>query len=40
MSRDSLRIVRLFGKAYWWDRLPDGRLHLQRARWVEHWSSP
>lgn len=31
----SLEVVHLFGKPYWWDRLPDGRLRLQPARWIE-----
>lgn len=35
MNHDSLRVVYLFGKPYWWDRLPDGRLSLQPARWIE-----
>ncbi|WP_333742709.1 hypothetical protein [Streptomyces ardesiacus] len=28
------RIVYLFGRAYWWDRDPDGRLALQPAVWI------
>lgn len=28
------RVVHLFGKPYWWDRLPDGRLTLEPARWL------
>lgn len=30
-------IVHLFGKAYWWDRCPDGQLTLQRAAWLDGW---
>jgi hypothetical protein len=30
---DALRTVWLFGKPYWWDRLPDGRLTFEPARW-------
>lgn len=30
---ENLRIVRLFGKDYWWERLPDRRLALRRATW-------
>ncbi|MFF0183522.1 hypothetical protein [Streptomyces sp. NPDC005244] len=32
---DRLRVVRLFGKAYWWDRTADGRLTLARATWIK-----
>jgi hypothetical protein len=28
---DALRVVWLFGKPYWWNRLPSGRLALVRA---------
>lgn len=35
MAMDGLRTFVLFGKTYWWMRLPDGRLSLQRAAWVE-----
>lgn len=31
---EDLRVVYLFGKAYWWDRTPDGRLTLEQARWI------
>lgn len=31
---ESLRVVHLFSKAYWWNRLPDGRLTLERAHWI------
>ena len=34
MSQGSQRIAYLFGKAYWWDREPDGRLTLQPAVWI------
>ncbi|MBL3664544.1 hypothetical protein JL475_00590 [Streptomyces sp. M2CJ-2] len=34
MTRNSQRIVYLFGKTYWWDRGPDGRLTLQPAVWI------
>lgn len=34
MRYESLRTFMLFGKHYWWDRLPDGRLSLQRAAWL------
>ncbi len=32
---DNLRTVWLFGKPYWWERQPDGRLALQRAAWLD-----
>lgn len=31
---ESQRVAYLFGKAYWWDREPDGRLALQPAAWI------
>ncbi|MFH8867182.1 hypothetical protein [Streptomyces griseus] len=31
---DRLRTVWLFGKPYWWERLTDGRLTLQKAAWL------
>lgn len=34
MAVESARVVHLFGKAYWWDRLPNGRLTLVRAFWL------
>ncbi|WP_329616495.1 hypothetical protein OG244_28615 [Streptomyces brevispora] len=34
MSRNNQRIAYLFGKTYWWDRDPDGRLTLQPAVWI------
>lgn len=35
MATDELRTFVLFGKTYWWMRLPGGRLSLQRAVWAE-----
>lgn len=32
---DGQRVVWLFGKAYWWGRLDDGRLVLEPAVWIE-----
>lgn len=32
---DALRVVWLFGRPYWWDRLGDGRLTLQPAAWIK-----
>lgn len=34
MNHDSTRVAYLFGKAYWWDTDPDGRLTLQPAVWI------
>lgn len=34
-TTDYLRTVLLFGKHYWWDHTPDGRLTLRRAAWIE-----
>lgn len=31
---DALRVVWLFGRPYWWNRLPNGRLTLVRAVWI------
>ena len=31
---DALRVVWLFGKPYWWERV-DGRLTLQPAVWIK-----
>ncbi|WP_371239602.1 hypothetical protein [Streptomyces pimonensis] len=31
---DCLRVVWLFSRPYWWDRLPDGRLTLAPATWT------
>jgi len=31
---DALRVVWLFDKPYWWDRV-DGRLTLKAAAWIE-----
>lgn len=33
-NQESLRIVRLFGKSYWWDRGEDGQLTLRPATWL------
>ncbi|MFE7972982.1 hypothetical protein [Streptomyces shenzhenensis] len=33
MTRE-LRTVWLFGRPYWWDRLPNGRLTLRPAAWI------
>lgn len=33
-DRAPLRIVRLFGKSYWWDRGEGGRLVLRAATWL------
>jgi hypothetical protein len=35
---DTLRVVWLFGRPYWWDRLPGGRLTLVHAAWIEEQS--
>jgi hypothetical protein len=35
MVTDELRTFVLFGRTYWWMRLPDGRLSLQRVTWTE-----
>lgn len=35
MRHDTDRIVWLFGKPYWWEREPSGRLALQPAPWAE-----
>lgn len=32
---DALRTVWLFGRPYWWDRTPDGRLSLEHATWIK-----
>lgn len=34
-TRDALRIVWLFGKPYWWEHGPYGRLALRPAPWEE-----
>lgn len=34
------RVAYLFGKAYWWDRGPDGRLTLQPALWLRPPAQP
>jgi hypothetical protein len=34
MRYEELRTFLLFGKHYWWMRLPGGRLSLQRAAWL------
>lgn len=40
MTRDSdtLRVVWLFGRPYWWHRV-DGRLTLQPANWIKERTS-
>ncbi|MFD3740458.1 hypothetical protein [Streptomyces sp. NPDC058629] len=40
MAAETLRTVWLFGKPYWWERLPDGRLALQRATWISAGRNP
>ncbi|MEU0354986.1 hypothetical protein [Streptomyces cyaneofuscatus] len=37
---DRLRTVWLFGKPYWWDRLADGRLTLQKEAWISERRDP
>ncbi|WP_279345137.1 hypothetical protein [Streptomyces sp. HP-A2021] len=32
---DALRVVWLFHRPYWWDRLDDGRLTLTPATWIK-----
>ncbi|MGQ4338083.1 hypothetical protein ACN6LF_001879 [[Kitasatospora] papulosa] len=39
-DRDGLRTVWLFGKPYWWERLPGRRLTLQKAAWISARSNP
>ncbi|RPK56247.1 hypothetical protein EES43_24705 [Streptomyces sp. ADI96-02] len=40
MTTDNLRTVWLFGKQYWWERLADGRLTLQKAAWLSTGRNP
>lgn len=40
MTTDTLRTVWLFGKPYWWERMPDGRLALQKATWLSERRNP
>ncbi|MFJ2568976.1 hypothetical protein ACIOYT_00950 [Streptomyces halstedii] len=37
---DNLRTVSLFGKPYWWERMTDGRLTLQKAAWLNTGRNP
>lgn len=32
---EALRVVWLFGRPYWWDRDPGGRLALRLALWLD-----
>ncbi len=39
-DRDRLRTVWLFGKPYWWERLPGGQLALRKAAWISARRNP
>lgn len=39
-DRDTLRTAWLFGKPYWWEWMPDGRLTLRKAAWMSSRRNP
>ncbi|WP_406078761.1 hypothetical protein OG337_29130 [[Kitasatospora] papulosa] len=40
MTTEALRTVWVFGKPYWWERQPDGRLNLRKASWLSERKNP